>query len=37
MIPYIGIIAGITILVISMLPGTEGPNKFGPDPLRPEA
>ncbi|AJC81694.1 hypothetical protein IE4803_PA00049 (plasmid) [Rhizobium etli bv. phaseoli str. IE4803] len=36
MTPYIGIIAGITILVISVLGGTEGSNKFGPDPLRPE-
>ncbi|MBB2750356.1 UNVERIFIED_ORG: uncharacterized membrane protein YhaH (DUF805 family) [Rhizobium aethiopicum] len=36
-IPYVGIVAGLAILVISVLPGTEGPNKFGPDPLRPEA
>ncbi|GLR55566.1 DUF805 domain-containing protein (plasmid) [Rhizobium leguminosarum] len=36
-VPYIGVIAGIAILVISVLPGTDGPNKFGPDPLRPEA
>lgn len=37
MIPYIGIIAGIAIFVISVLRGTDGPNKFGADPLRPDA
>ena len=37
MIPYVGFLASIAILVISVLPVTEGPNKFGPDPLRPEA
>lgn len=36
-VPYLGLISGIAILVISVLRGTEGPNKFGPDPLRPEA
>ncbi|OWV84114.1 hypothetical protein ATY78_05220 [Rhizobium sp. R635] len=36
-VPYVGVIAGIAIFVISVLRGTEGPNKFGPDPLRPEA
>jgi uncharacterized membrane protein YhaH (DUF805 family) len=36
-VPYVGIVVGLAILVISVLPGTEGPNKFGPDPLRPEA
>lgn len=36
-VPYIGFIASIAIFVISVLPGTVGPNKFGPDPLRPEA
>ncbi len=36
MVPYLGFIAGIVILVISLLPGTIGPNRFGPDPLRPE-
>jgi uncharacterized membrane protein YhaH (DUF805 family) len=30
------LIASIAIFVISVLPGTVGPNKFGPDPLRPE-
>ncbi|MDR9761090.1 DUF805 domain-containing protein [Rhizobium redzepovicii] len=37
LVPYVGIMAGIAILVISVLKGTEGSNKFGPDPLRPEA
>ncbi|MFS2174554.1 DUF805 domain-containing protein [Rhizobium pisi] len=36
-VPYVGIIPGIAILVISVLRGTDGPNKFGQDPLRPEA
>ncbi|MGO8586773.1 DUF805 domain-containing protein, partial [Rhizobium ruizarguesonis] len=27
----------LAMLVITLLRGTEGPNKFGPDPLRPEA
>ncbi|GHE61162.1 membrane protein [Camelimonas fluminis] len=36
-IPYLGIVFSIAILVISILKGTDGPNKFGPDPLRPEA
>ncbi len=37
LIPYVGFITGIAFLVINVLPGTEGPNKFGADPLRPEA
>ncbi|TIX87241.1 DUF805 domain-containing protein [Rhizobium sp. P44RR-XXIV] len=36
-IPYLGIIAGIAIFVITVLRGTDGPNKFGADPLRPDA
>lgn len=36
-IPYVGFITGIVIFVINVLPGTEGPNKFGADPLRPDA
>ncbi|MGO6785314.1 DUF805 domain-containing protein [Rhizobium ruizarguesonis] len=36
-VPYFNVIAGIAILVICLLPGTEGPNKYGPDPLRPQA
>jgi uncharacterized membrane protein YhaH (DUF805 family) len=35
-IPYVNVISGIAVFVISVLPGTVGPNKFGPDPLRPE-
>ncbi|MFL5017453.1 MAG: DUF805 domain-containing protein, partial [Rhizobium sp.] len=37
MVPYIGKITGLAIFIISVLRGTDGPNKFGPDPLRPEA
>ncbi|MBX4924596.1 DUF805 domain-containing protein [Rhizobium binae] len=36
-VPYLGFVALLAIIVFSMLPGTEGPNKFGPDPLRPDA
>lgn len=36
-IPYVGAIAGISIFVINVLRGTDGPNKFGADPLRPDA
>ncbi|WP_375396222.1 DUF805 domain-containing protein [uncultured Sphingomonas sp.] len=32
LIPYLG---GIVVLVLMCLPGTKGPNKFGPDPLDP--
>lgn len=35
-VPYIGRGAGIGILIVSALRGTEGPNKYGQDPLRPE-
>lgn len=37
MVPVIGRVSGIVITVISVMKGTEGPNKFGPDPLRPDA
>ncbi|WP_327212408.1 DUF805 domain-containing protein (plasmid) [Rhizobium beringeri] len=37
MVPYIGTITGLAITVISVMRGTDGPNRFGPDPLRPEA
>ncbi|MDF0696179.1 DUF805 domain-containing protein [Rhizobium sp. MC63] len=37
MVPYIGPVTSLSITIISVLRGTEGPNKFGPDPLRPEA
>lgn len=33
MIPFVGIVAGIGMLVICCLKGTQGPNKFGNDPL----
>ncbi|PDT12394.1 DUF805 domain-containing protein [Rhizobium sp. M1] len=36
-IPYAVFVTFPVTIVISVLPGTEGPNKFGPDPLRPEA
>ena len=32
-IPFVGILASIAILVITILKGTEGPNKYGADPL----
>ncbi|MGO7152402.1 DUF805 domain-containing protein [Rhizobium leguminosarum] len=35
-IPYGILVTAPVTIVISMLPGTEGPNKFGADPLRPE-
>ncbi|NKK97600.1 DUF805 domain-containing protein [Rhizobium leguminosarum bv. viciae] len=35
-IPYVVLVTAPVTIVISMLPGTEGPNKFGTDPLRPE-
>lgn len=31
-IPFIGLIASIAFIVIMALPGTTGPNRFGPDP-----
>ena len=35
MIPLIGFIASIAFLVLMCLPGTPGPNRFGPDPKDP--
>ena len=32
-VPFVGFLASIANLVITVLKGTEGPNKFGPDPL----
>ena len=32
-VPFVGFLASIATLVICVLKGTEGPNKFGPDPL----
>jgi uncharacterized membrane protein YhaH (DUF805 family) len=37
LVPYIGFVASLAIFVINLLRGTDGPNKFGPDPFRPEA
>jgi uncharacterized membrane protein YhaH (DUF805 family) len=34
-IPLIGWIASIAFFVITVLPGTDGPNRFGPDPIDP--
>ncbi|MGG7579709.1 DUF805 domain-containing protein [Rhizobium sp. Nf11,1] len=35
-IPFVGVISLPAIFIINLLRGTEGPNKFGADPLRPE-
>ncbi|WP_137681198.1 DUF805 domain-containing protein [Aurantiacibacter suaedae] len=35
MIPFIGLIASIAFIVIMALPGTPGPNRYGPDPKDP--
>ena len=32
MIPYIGFLISIGFIVLMFLPGTPGPNRFGPDP-----
>lgn len=32
-----GLIIGLAVFVITLLKGTEGPNKYGPDPLNPVA
>ena len=37
MIPFVGFVAAIAQLVIFCLKGTDGDNRFGPDPLRPAA
>ena len=34
-IPFVNFIASIAFLVLMVLPGTKGPNRFGPDPLDP--
>lgn len=36
-IPLVGFVASIAMLVIFCLKGTDGDNRFGPDPLRPGA
>lgn len=33
-IPFIGVAVSIAFLVIMVLKGTDGPNRFGPDPLK---
>ncbi|HYD26023.1 MAG TPA: DUF805 domain-containing protein [Croceibacterium sp.] len=35
LIPLVGWIATIAFIVLMCLPGTSGPNRFGPDPLDP--
>lgn len=37
MIPLIGLLATIAQIVIACIPGTAGPNKYGPDPKNPAA
>ena len=37
MFPLIGLVASIAMIVIACIPGTKGPNKYGPDPLNPTA
>jgi len=34
-VPLIGFLASIAFLVVTLLPGTPGPNRFGPDPKDP--
>jgi uncharacterized membrane protein YhaH (DUF805 family) len=35
MIPFVGILVSLGFLVLMFLPGTPGPNRFGPDPKDP--
>ncbi len=37
MIPVVGFLASIALLVLMCLPGTPGPNRFGPDPKDPSS
>ena len=37
MIPLVGFIITIAFVVIMFLPGTDGPNRFGPDPKDPHS
>ena len=37
LIPIVGLIASIAYLVLMLLPGTPGPNRFGPDPKDPSS
>lgn len=34
-IPFVGFVAAIAFLVLMLLPGTPGPNRYGPDPKDP--
>ncbi|MEL7189336.1 MAG: DUF805 domain-containing protein [Pseudomonadota bacterium] len=34
-IPLIGLLGSIAFIVLMFLPGTDGPNRFGPDPKKP--
>ena len=36
-IPFVGILISIGYLVLMALPGTNGPNRFGPDPKNPHS
>ena len=35
LVPVVGFLASIAMLVIMLLPGTPGPNRYGPDPKDP--
>ncbi len=37
LLPFVGFIASIALLVLMVLPGTAGPNRFGSDPKDPYA
>jgi uncharacterized membrane protein YhaH (DUF805 family) len=37
MIPFVGFLASIALFVLMVLPGTPGPNRFGPDPKDPSS
>lgn len=36
-IPFVGILASIAVFVVTVLKGTDGENKFGHDPLKPQS
>lgn len=36
-VPYLNLLAIITLIVLFAFPGTKGPNRFGPDPLNPQS
>lgn len=37
MIPYVGILASIAMFVVTVMRGTDGENRFGHDPLKPQS